>query len=70
MFPTVQFPWYLFNKKKRSDVKLSSDKISELHNQIRDMSEDMNEKEKKKFVEKINKIFTNKYGDKWVKFKL
>lgn len=57
-------------REKKSDVKLPNDRILDLHNQIRDMLDNMCEKDAKKFVDKINKEFTIKYGEKWVKFKL
>jgi hypothetical protein len=72
---TYTFPWYLFKRKNKPKDIMTDDKIKETHDFIEQkISEMLNKTHTKEeviiFVDNVNRMMRNKYGDDWVDFNI
>jgi hypothetical protein len=70
---TFIFPWYLFKKPKKEI--LTDDKISEIHSSIQNevtsmINNNVSSRSIESFINNINKMMRNKWGKKWIDFKI
>ncbi len=72
---TYSFPWYLFKRKNKPKDIMTQDKLQETHDFIeKRVSEMLNKTHTREevilFVNNVNNMMGNKYGDDWKDYQL